>query len=366
MNTANTSKSNDVDIISWWKDFIAVTDEEKAIIETPNIEQYWNHPFDQQKYNQLTDRLFSKLIYRDRSPYTSATHALYLDYSGHEAAEKLLPWLDDGKTLFVYSDREHHLIEPILSKTSNRLVFNLDTSYAKIQSIVSKIKATGLKRVVTYTIGLTNMGDIETNHQFVRSIQQILRSSGIEVISILDDVQSMMTLPKSYSMYDFVLYTGHSMVRFDCGMIIANRKYDLSTTGLRQSDKVLEMFLRSLEIVLSKISRIFYLDYVVKTYIQENQLEQFVKFEYHVSQYRIILTCKQIPLELVTSRFGFEDGTNSIQFNNLERVVIYNINEKGKPVTKIHIRATDLIGDEMFLKTFLDHITAIYKTGLVK
>ena len=310
--------------------------------------------------------MFAKLITRDGVPITTSDYSLYLDHSGHEAAEKLIEYLNNQDTLFVITDREHHLIKPIFEDKHNVIVVDLNTCYDKRVSIVNKIKSLNYKRIVTYTIGLTNQGDSETNQLFVHFVQQRLRSVGLEVVSILDDVQSMFTLPRSYSIYDFVLYTGHSLVHwFDCGMIICSNRYDLSKTKLKQNSFVLYKFIQSLDIVLSKIDKIFYLDYVLKTYVKENQLSDYIKFDYNVSPYRIILTCKQIPLELITCQFEYESEFNSVQYNHFERVALFNTFEDDRPVTKIMIRSTDQLGEEQFLKTFFDYIGNIYKTHLV-
>ena len=175
----------------------------------------------------------------------------------------------DNDTLVISSDCEHPTVKECLSKCKNTLIlgqhqdirtFNLNKIYTEIVKY---------KKVFVYIIGMRNDTGEITPQSFMETLKNMLEAENKEHIIVLDDVQGMFFIPRDYTMYDYVLGTGHVAVpNFDMGIMISKEPYD--------GNRVIswgEYYLEPLKIVLKRLKKLYNFRYCCNKYFAKFMTE---------------------------------------------------------------------------------------------
>ncbi len=168
----------------------------------------------------------------------------------------------DDETLVISSDCEHPTVKECLSKCKNTLIlgqhndirmFNINKIYNEIQKY---------KKVFVYIIGMRNDTGEITPQSFMEALKNILDTENKENIMVLDDVQGMFFMPRDYTLYDYVLGTGHVAVpNFDMGIMISKEPY--------WGERVISWgtdYLEPLQIVLKRLKKLCRFRYCCNEY----------------------------------------------------------------------------------------------------
>ena len=126
----------------------------------------------------------------------------------------------DDDTLVITSHYEHTSVKEHLAKCKNVIKFNMQ----EMRSLnVSKaiLEAKKYKKAFVYIVG-TNIttGEITPQDFFIK-LKTELDNYNIQYKMMCDDVHGMFLTPRDYSIFDYVLYTAHSLVSaYECGILI--------------------------------------------------------------------------------------------------------------------------------------------------
>ena len=203
-----------------------------------------------------------KQLFPYQNPQLDELH-IRLYESASTVIKELFNTIDS--TTFVFSVTEHPTINSCFEMLKNKEILHYDIVQSlDIDSLINKIKNSGCSRVFIYLTGI-----IETHvlpQEFCIQLKRALIDINIPHTIILDDVQGMFIIPRDYSLFDYVIYTCHSLVpNFDCGVLLTK---DNNYPGCINA-KIIEQYLLPLNLVLSKLNKFNTLIGLIKQYLIE-------------------------------------------------------------------------------------------------
>lgn len=230
-----------MDIINWWNNLNPLSNEEKGILKkglnhilsdrTEYIKQYGGKEEDyflsdiptfteEEKFDILTNEFFNRM------PFCNCNHTnkdLSFNISATSFINMLFNRYVDEDTLVISSDNEHPSVKNKLSECKNVLIlshYDIIRRY-NLDYIINASKQ--YKKVFVYIIGTRNdTGEITPQNFFIDLKKEFIKNS-IEHTLVLDDVQGMFVVPRDYTIFDYVIGTGHAMItNFDLGILISN------------------------------------------------------------------------------------------------------------------------------------------------
>jgi hypothetical protein len=172
-------------------------------------------------------------------------------------------YVDDNT--FVVGSYVHSTINEKLDTTVKRysLTYN-DTKTLDIDKILNKYKESGCKKIFLYGAGILESNIVPQS--FYIKLKERLVKENIEHIFVLDDVQSMFIIPRDYSIFNYVLFTCHSLIpNFDSGIMLS-KEYE--GFGYHDAD-MLRNFLNSLQIILTKRDKLALFNVLMQQYYAE-------------------------------------------------------------------------------------------------
>ncbi len=230
------------ELIKWYLDFQPFSEEENELLgigrtgepEIVSDEQYL--ALCQEYFNRMP---FANVSIHDRN--------LVFDDSGTALIEQVFEREVDDDTLVISTQYEHGSVRKCLENCKNVLFVQSeqDIRSYKTKEIVQKTK--GYKKVFVYIIGTQlSTGEI-TPQNFYVELKKELEEHNVNFKIMIDDVHGMFLLPRDYSIYDYVLYTAHSLVpEYDMGMMITKedgygiKAYNWAKEYLRRLDIILQ------------------------------------------------------------------------------------------------------------------------------
>ena len=162
----------------------------------------------------------------------------------------------DNNTLVISSDCEHPTVKECLSKCTHTLILNQHEDIRKFNLNKIANEVSKYKKVFVYIIGMRNDTGEITPQSFMLALKELIKDK--EHIMILDDVQGMFFMPRDYTLYDYVLGTGHVAVHnFDMGIMISKEEYP----GI-QAINWGNDYLEALDIVLKRTKKLHNFRYI--------------------------------------------------------------------------------------------------------
>lgn len=261
-----------MNLLEEWDASYPLTEEElklinKAMNHEPGAPSDWdNTPLytdDQKVKDNLAQQYFDLM---PGCNIDCTTHKMLFCNCCSDFIRELFKIYVDDETLVISSDCEHPTVKDCLSKCKNTLILSQhnDIRAFKINKVKEAIK--NYKKVVVYIISVRNDTGEITPQTFMKLLKDTIKDK--EHIMILDAVQSMFLTPCDYSMYDYVLGTGHVIVpEFDMGMVICKKEdntlkhnfiYNWSTD-----------YLVPLKIVLDRLEKLYTFRYVCNEYFSK-------------------------------------------------------------------------------------------------
>ena len=234
-----------LDLIKWYYNSSPFTEDEKVLLNTlrtPDIE------YNDIDYKELTQQYF------DRMPFcnlTSNDHFIAFDESGTAFIDKIFEREVDDDTLVISTTYEHTSVQKCLAVVKNKILLNSDRDIRayNINPLIEEAKK--YKKVFVYIIGTQlSTGEI-TPQLFYEKLKEAFVSNNIVMI---DDVHGMFMTPRDYRIFDYVLYTAHSLVtEYNMGLLITKeymfgkRAYNWGKEYLEKLDIILKRRLKMLQ-----------------------------------------------------------------------------------------------------------------------
>ena len=175
----------------------------------------------------VSDEEFKKLAqqYFDRMPFCNISaddRVLSFDESGTAFIDAIFKKEVDDDTLVISTNYEHSSVQKQLSVTKNKMLLTSDGDIRayNIAPIVNEAKK--YKKVFVYIIGTQlSTGEI-TPQLFYERLKEEFDKNGIQHKIMIDDVHGMFIVPRDYRIFDYILYTAHSLVtEYDMGILVS-------------------------------------------------------------------------------------------------------------------------------------------------
>ena len=234
------------------------TIDEKFIVKKAyNISNY--------KISEVSEWLDAETRFKQLLPYTDLNN-FYIEIA--ESCSFFIKKLFENSITndtFIISTTEHVTIQQCLSNITNKFILQYNTiKNFDINTILNQYEQSGCKRIVLYFTGIVETHVLPL--EFCYKLKNILIDKGIEHIIILDDVQSMFLIPKDYTIFDYVLFTCHSLLpNFDSGILLSKTYENLGY----QDAAVLNEYLYGLKIVLNKLDKLNLFNLLLQQYYAE-------------------------------------------------------------------------------------------------
>lgn len=146
--------------------------------------------------------------------------------SATELIHKLFIKYTVPNTLIITTPNEHENVQRII-KHLNIDVLYLDPNSTMFDWSVLD-KAQEYSNVILYMIGTQYSTGIVNNRGLYVWLKYQLQKRDIPCILICDACQELFLLDHDYSQFDYVVYTGHSLVQlFNCGMLFSKEPTDI-------------------------------------------------------------------------------------------------------------------------------------------
>ena len=300
--------------IKWYLEDDALSKEESLSLRiareaTPDV-------VSEEKFKPLAQQYF------DRMPHCNISaedRVLAFDESGTAFIDAIFKKEVDDDTLVISTSYEHSSVQKQLSVVKNKLLLTSDCDIRgyNINPIITEAKK--YKKVFVYIIGTQlSTGEI-TPQLFFEELKDNFVKHNIEHKIMIDDVHGMFIVPRDYRIYDYILYTAHSLVtEYDMGILVS-KEY---ISGKRAYNWGKE-YLEKLDIVLSKKRKMLQ--------FKNTMIQYFNEYLSHTDMFR---------LYQFTSDHIFAVETTGINYTkeNWEELDSYKIRVSEHPMLKNWIR----------------------------
>lgn len=229
------------DLTKWWIEYLPLNNKEQEIIGKFNI----TTPLisDGDEYSLMEKEYF------ERMPFCNLSNDYHITFSQRatDFINALFKKYVDDNTLVIYSSCEHENVDKAVSKCKNTLEIFMDDIFTlSFDNYINKIKE--FKKIFVYIIGTQITTGMITPQSFFVKLKAILNKNNIDNIFVIDDVHGMFLTPRDYTLFDYIIYTAHSLIRnFDMGLLVS-KKEDFGIKALNWGNEYLEM----LDIILKR------------------------------------------------------------------------------------------------------------------
>ena len=229
------------DLIKWYLNSDGYNEEE---IEKLNMVRVENGiTSSNEEFKRLTQEFIDRMPYANIS---SDNRFITFGESGTYLIQKIFEKEVDDDTLVISTDYEHNAVQDCLNKCKNVYKFKNDKIRSYFTDELVRLSK-NYKKVFVYIIGTQlSTGEI-TPQLFFDKLKDELVKNNIEHKILIDDVHGMFITPRNYDMFDYVLYTAHSLVTmYDMGMLISKtddigfKYYNWGVNYLERLDIVLK------------------------------------------------------------------------------------------------------------------------------
>lgn len=243
-------------LVNWYINYKGFTEEEEKLM----LELREENP------TFVNDDIFKNLEqeYFNRMPYCNiSTKDRYLrfDESGTALINKIFEKEVDDNTLVITTRYEHNAVKDCLDKCKNVLTLVLeDLTSFDFSKISEEIK--GYNKIFVYVIGTQLMTGEITPQMFYVELKQLLENNNKHFKIMIDDVHGMFLTPRDYSIFDYVLYTAHSLVcDYNMGILISKE----DDIGIKAYNWGIN-YLKRLDLVLDRKDKLFMFKNVLAQY----------------------------------------------------------------------------------------------------
>lgn len=245
----------DHNMVDWWFRLNEITPEEHALINKPC------------NYNKLTSTnswdVLQELV-RMQLPYEGGyennewcrnldEYHLYLGKSATELINKICDKHIKDDTLVITSIVEHPAVKDAVARLGRTGKDHIIMDYINgiqnlnISQVVEACENKKYKKAFVLIIGTQVTTGEVTPQKFFTKLKDYLTSQGIETVMAIDDAQGMYLVPRNYNIFDYVIYTAHTLVREHLmGMLWSKKELDF---GMQYSGW-LQQYLNKLKVMM--------------------------------------------------------------------------------------------------------------------
>lgn len=207
-------------LIKWYIDeYQPFSDYEEFVLKSPENKfkrLSFNIPYDSHTFNKYFDLL-------PHSNITSNTHRLEVLDCGSDFIRALFKRYADDDTFVLSSTCEHDTTRECLGNVEHKLELYMDIiRKMNIDDIMTEFKKSGCSKFMLYMVGTSISSGEIVPQEFFEKLKKELEDREIPHVLILDDVHGMFITPRDYTIFDYIIYTAHSLVcDYNMGMMIS-------------------------------------------------------------------------------------------------------------------------------------------------
>lgn len=294
-----------LELVKWYYNLDKFTDEEEKSLNTPRCNDII--------YNDDNYKMLEK-EYFDRMPFCNLNENEYhitFNDSGTSFINKIFEKEVDDDTLVITTTFEHPSVQDYSKNCKNIYLFKTtnEIKYCDIQQLVNLSKQ--YKKVFVYIIGTRlDTGEIIPQWYF-QELKKAFIENNIEHKIMLDDVHGMFIVPRDYSIFDYILYTAHAIVKnYDMGLLIS-KSYDFGYKAYNWGKDYLER----LDIILKRRSKLNNFKNIMTDYfnklLTDEHLQLYTNTVGHIFSIKIIdLTFNDNDLNNLDEIYCIENSSN--------------------------------------------------------
>lgn len=248
-------------LIKWYLEYNVFSEEEKEFILKKND----NNIILNQKnnYDNLVQEYFNLMLF---SNITVDNYTINLENSGSFLIKQVFEDNVNDQTLVITTRYQHNGVKDCLKNCKNVIQLQMqDLINFNKDKILNYIKQ--FKNIFIYIVGVQIMTGHITPQLFFIQLKNLLQKNNKKYKIMLDDVHGMFLIPRDYSIFDYILYTAHSLIpTYQMGMLINkknNKQYGNNNyiLGKQYLDKLL--------LILSKKEKMFLFKTIMCTYFSD-------------------------------------------------------------------------------------------------
>ena len=259
------------ELIKWFiDDYMPFDDYEKSVLEEPQTDhetyEFGNEPEFCKPICIEFDRFFYLMPFCN---ITSKTYRIEVADTGSYFIRELFKKYTSTDNTFVLSSTcEHDTTRECLSNVKNKLeLYIKDIRSLNIDKIIEAYKTSKCNFFMMYMVGTSISSGEIIPQTFFELLKKRLEDEHINHILILDDVHGMFMTPRDYRIFDYILYTAHSLVcDYNMGMLISRNEYQ----PMGRFDWIgLERYYHRLQIILEKEPKLRLFKQILSQYFAE-------------------------------------------------------------------------------------------------
>lgn len=215
-----------IDTIEDWINYKPLNFVEKVIMTLPrsNFNFPW-HNHSPKKFRNMERQFFSLV---DTDSLSIKTNSMSFDRSATRLINKLFKHYVGPDTLVISSRNEHPSVRKNLDKSKNTYLLHnstsLDSMYDDILSIEEILQTRKFSNIFIYIIGTRVDTGLSTPLEIYELIKKMALQYNKNVIVVIDAVQEIFMWNRDYSMFDYIIGTGHAYVKkYDLGIMITKK-----------------------------------------------------------------------------------------------------------------------------------------------
>lgn len=328
------------ELTKWWNNYLPLNDNEKYLLSKKNLSE--PEICSKELFKPLEREYFSRMPFCN---VTEETHNITFFKQATDFINGLFDKFVDDDTLVIHSNNEHDNVKKNLINCKNTLELDYkeDILKLKIHNIIKESKK--FKKVFVYIIGTQiSTGEI-TPQTFFETLKKEFIINNIQHIIVIDDVHGMFLTPRDYSIFDYVLFTAHALVRpFDMGLMISKDAF----MGIRAINWGYE-YLEMLDVILKRKDKLRLFSQIMREEFMETILDNNIELCDYTTPH---------IFSLKTSGFNFTKTMYDILDNS--EVRLEGIDNE---YTYIRFRAQHYIKNPEYLTNGVELVYNIIKTA---
>lgn len=248
-------------LTEWWINYERLAGEELEAVNK-------KCPYDERREDKKTWACYEDML-RSMVPlgHTLKNHQLYVEKSATDFINYLFDKHVDEDTLLITSVVEHDAVKAAIKRIDREEKDHVILHYYNgIDSLnLSQVKEALMKKTYkkafVYIIGTQiTTGEI-TPQRFYEKLFTFLKSKGLEVTTVIDDVHGLFLVPRDYTMFDYVLSTAHALIRrWDMGLMWSKTE---ETFGEKYWNW-LWIYIGALKLILNRQVKLSYFSQIMK------------------------------------------------------------------------------------------------------
>lgn len=249
-----------LNLLKWYFNLDKFTNTEIEILNDISLD----NPMESDKYLDLENEYFKRMPLCN---INNKDYHITFEYKARTFINYIFSeYFDDTDTLIISVENEHHSVLENINKCKNGIILKrFDVFNYNFSKIMLELSTKKYKRAFVYITGVQLFTGEIIPQLFFEKLKDILLKNNISVKMMLDDVHGMFLIPRDYSIFDYILYTAHSIVdKFDMGLLI-------SKDGLygKRAYNWGSKYLKRLDIMLKRKEKIFLFKYILNQYFNQ-------------------------------------------------------------------------------------------------